>query len=374
LERVDVVIVGAGIIGLSIAAEISKFKKHVYVIEKHDSFGRETSSRNSEVIHAALYYPPDSLKAKTCLEGNRLTYEICAKNNIPHKKLGKLIVATDANETQKLQKLFDNAAASGAKGIEIISKSKIACLEPNIKADSAIYSENTGIVDSHSLMKFFAFKAQQNGAAIAYNTEVKKITKETGGYRVSITDAGNEEFEFLTEILINCAGLNSDTIAFMAGIDTKKQGYNLKYCKGQYFAVSAKKAKLIHRLVYPVPAESASGLGVHATPNMAGAVRLGPDDEYIKRENIDYSVSEKSKAEFYNSAVKFLPFLELDDLTPDTSGIRPKLQGPGEPFRDFVIKEEGALGLKGFINLIGIESPGLTAAASIAKIVSSLAV
>jgi len=369
MEKVEVVIVGAGIVGLSVACEISSLRDSVYLLERHESFGRETSSRNSEVIHAGIYYPKDSLKAKTCIEGNRLIYETCGKNNIPNKKLGKLILAADDSEVPDLEKLFDNAEANGVRELELLPKDKIKVLEPNIKAEAAIHSKTTGIFDSHSLMKYYAFKAAQNGASITYKAEVRGIRKAKNGYEVTVFDASNEEFKFVAEVLINCAGLESDKVAQMAGIDIDEEGYRLKYSKGQYFNLSAKKSKLINRLIYPVPTQGSAGLGIHATPNLTGAVRLGPDDEYIDKENVDYDVDEGARMKFYDSTVKFLPFLDKDDLMPDTSGIRPKLQGPGEAFRDFIIREESGLGLPGFINLIGIESPGLTSAPSIAKLV-----
>lgn len=278
------------------------------MLERHESFGQETSSRNSEVIHAGIYYPKDSLKARTCVEGKRLIYDICLKHNIPHGKLGKLIVATNTSETSLLEALFENAKANGAEGLQLLPETKISKLEPNIKAEAAIYSKTTGIVDSHSLMKYYALKAQQNKASIAYKTLVTGIKKTKSGYEVTVTDSSNEKFSFLTEILINCAGLESDTIAAMAGIDIDKQGYRLKYCKGQYFNVSSKKSKFINRLIYPLPKSEATGLGIHATPNLTGTVRLGPDDEYIGRENVDYSVDENAKSKFYDSVIKFLPF------------------------------------------------------------------
>ncbi|MFC1703783.1 NAD(P)/FAD-dependent oxidoreductase [Candidatus Omnitrophota bacterium] len=372
MEKVDVVIIGAGIVGLSVASEVSRLKKAVYVLERHESFGQETSSRNSEVIHAGIYYPKDSLKAKTCVEGNRLTYEICKKNNLPHKKLGKLIVATNSSECEELEKIIENARANGVEELELLSKEKVAALEPNVKAEAAIYSGTTGIVDSHSLMKYFAFAAEQQGAVITYKTAVKDIAKVQQGYEVTVVDASGEEFSFIAETVINCAGLESDSIAEMAGIDVDKYDYRLKYCKGQYFTLSSVKSSLIQRLIYPVPRAKTVSLGIHATPNLAGMVRLGPDDEYVNRNSFTYDVDESARAKFFGSAVSFLPFLEEHDLSPDTSGMRPKLQGPGEDVKDFVIRDEGDKGFEGFINLIGIESPGLTAAASIAQLVKTL--
>jgi L-2-hydroxyglutarate oxidase LhgO len=245
-------------------------------------------------------------------------------------------------------------------------------LEPDIKAKAAIKSPSTGIVDSHSLMKYFIDEMKKNSADVVYNSNVENIEKLDGGYRVLIKDASAENFYFDTRILINCAGLESDTLAQKTGIDVEKQGYALKYCKGQYFRVGNNKAKLVNRLIYPVPKPKSGGLGIHATVDLAAGLRLGPDDKYIKRDQINYDVDIKEKNNFLNSAKTFLPFLESNDLIPDISGIRPKLQGEAEDFRDFVIKEESDLGFPGFVNLIGIESPGLTAAPSIAKIVEKL--
>ena len=372
MENVEITIIGAGIIGLSIAAEASKISDSVFVLERNTNFGMETSSRNSEVIHAGIYYPKDSLKAKTCLEGNHLLYEICENNNIPYKKTGKFIVAVCDSEIKDLENLFENAKNNGALDLELIFRDKIREQEPNIEAKAAIFSPSTGIVDSHSLMKYFLFKAKNNGAEIAFKSEVKNIERTPSGYRVTIVDSAGELFSFLTNVVINCAGLESDNVAKSAGIDIKSENYVLKYSKGQYFKVCEKKSNLVQRLIYPVPASNSSGLGIHATPNLGGSLRLGPDDKYIPRDRIDYDVDISDKDKFYQSIVFFLPFLELDDLTPDMSGIRPKLQGENEGFRDFVIKEESDLGLPGFINLIGIESPGLTSAPAIAKYVGNI--
>ena len=372
MEQVEITIIGAGIIGLSIAAELSKDSNSIFVLERNTSFGMEISSRNSEVIHAGIYYPKESLKAKTCLEGNRLLYEICENNNIPYKKTGKFIVAVSDSEINDLENLFKNAKVNGVSDVALISKHKIKQQEPNIEAKAAIFSASTGIVDSHSLMQYFLFRAKNNGAEISFKSEVKNIEKNPRGYKVTIVDSQGEPFSFSTNIVINCAGLESDNIAKCAGIDIEKQNYVLKYCKGQYFKVCDRKSNLIQRLIYPVPHSDSAGLGIHVTPNLVGSLRLGPDDNYITRDRIDYDVDISDKDKFYQSVVKFLPFLELDDLTPDMSGVRPKLQGENEDFRDFVINEESNLGYPGFINLIGIESPGLTSAPAIAKYVKNI--
>lgn len=370
MEKVDVVIVGAGVVGLAIAARFARRNLALYVIEKHESFGKETSSRNSEVIHAGIYYPYGSLKARLCVEGNALLYDICGKNNIPHKRIGKFIVATNGAEEEELQKLFEKGNKNGVKDLKLISGQALKKFEPEVKAKGALYSQNTGIIDTHSLMKYFEKKAKENSAEIVYNCELTALNKLSDGYLVTTKDASGEIFEFRTKILINSAGLNSDIIAQMAGVDIKKENYQLKYCKGQYFRINnSRKCNLISHLVYPVPHEKITGLGVHATKDLQGSLRLGPDTCYVPRKEFNYDVNPVDREKFLNAALKFLPFLKEEDLTPDTSGIRPKLQGEGEDFRDFVIKEESKLGLPGLVNLIGIESPGLTSAPAIAKYV-----
>jgi L-2-hydroxyglutarate oxidase LhgO len=245
-------------------------------------------------------------------------------------------------------------------------------MEPNISGITALYSSETGIIDSHRLMQYFFDSAKDKGAMVSFNSEVTSIEKAARGYEVLVRN-GNEALTLRTRVVINCAGLDSDEIAKIAGVDTKKNKYNLKYCKGQYFRVDSNKSRLVDRLIYPVPKPKSGGLGIHSTLDLAGSMRLGPDDFYQKDRSKDYSVDKSKKYEFYNSAKKFLPFIEEDNLTEDTSGIRPKLQGEGEDFRDFVIKDELESGLAGFINLIGIESPGLTAAPAIARYVNKLA-
>jgi L-2-hydroxyglutarate oxidase LhgO len=368
MEKVNITITGAGVVGLSIAAEISKYEENVFVLERSDSFGRETSSRNSEVIHAGINYPKDSLKTKVCIEGKRLLYEFCVKHKIAYKKIGKLVVAANAQEIKDLENLLKHGLAVGVPDLEFISQDKISNLEPNIKAEAAILSPSTGILDTHSFMKALASRFKENGGSLAYNTELIGIDKVKEGFMLSVKDKQGGSFKFLSRIFINCAGLNSDKVSAMAGLE--KEEYKLKYCKGDYFRVAPVKAKLINRLIYPVPKKEGAGLGIHATLDTAGSLRLGPDDEYVKE--INYDIDPAKAKIFYENTRQFLPFIELQDIAVDTSGIRPKLQGPQEAFRDFIIKDEAENGFPGFINLIGIESPGLTASLSIAKMVTNL--
>lgn len=369
MEKIKITIAGAGVIGLAIALELSKDYDDIFVIEKNSSFGQETSSRNSEVIHSGIYYPKDSLKTKTCIEGRRMLYDFCSKYGIGCKKSGKLIVAINKNEIEDLEKLFRHGMENGVEGLQFLEKDKIKEIEPMVESEAAIYSPCTGILDSHGLMKNFVSQFTSRKGQVAYNTEVTGIDKTIGGYEVTVGGKNESCFNFFTRIFINATGLNSDKISAMAGLN--KEEYRIKYCKGDYFRVhQGKRPKFLQRLVYPVPKNDRGGLGIHATLDLAGALRLGPDDEYV--EKIDYAIDTSKKNIFYESVRSFLSFVQLKDLNPDTSGIRPKLQGPGEGFRDFIIRDESDNGFPGLINLIGIESPGLTGSLSIAGMVKAM--
>jgi L-2-hydroxyglutarate oxidase LhgO len=372
MEKADITVVGAGIIGLAISAAVTKENRAVYVLEKNMSFGQETSSRNSEVIHAGIYYPQGSLKAKTCVAGNRKIYEICQRNGIAFKRLGKLIVASKASELKRLEQLLARGQKNGVLGLEIIDQGRIKSLEPYIKAEAAIYSPHTGIVDSHALMQFFFHRAKSQGAEFVFQTEVKRITRQKGGYEVEVRDADGENFSFFSRLLINCAGFNSDLIAELAGIDIQKARYNLKLCKGAYFRVGPEKSRLVKHLIYPEPDQEEISLGIHATPDLGEGLRLGPDAQYIPRETMDYNIDNFKKEDFCQAVKDFLPFIEIGDLTADTAGIRAKLQGSEDHFRDFVIADETKLGFPGLIDLIGIDSPGLTASPEIARSVQQI--
>jgi len=354
---------------LAVAYELSKAHKDIVVIEQHHSFGQETSSRNSEVIHAGIYYPTGSFKHKTCIEGKELLYEFLQNNNIVHEKIGKLIVAINKDEVTDLEALLEQGLKNGVSDLKWLNKNEITAIEPNIRAEAAIFSPSTGILDSHSLMKRLAEHFLDSGGTIAYNTQFMVAGKTKDGFELTVEDPDEGTFRFSTRILINSAGLDSDKVSGLLGLNSDE--YRLKPCKGDYFRVNLARAKLIKRLVYPVPKHGRAGLGIHATPDLAGGLRLGPDDEYV--EKLDYRIDESKKVKFYESVKSFLPFIKQDDLFPDTSGIRPKLQGPGEDFRDYIIRHEAEEGLTGFINLVGIESPGLTACLAIAKIVKKMA-
>jgi len=365
--EIDVAIIGAGVTGLATASEIAQLKRQVFVFEKNRTFGLETSSRNSEVIHAGIYYPENSLKAKLCVEGKNLLYELCSKHNIAHKQLGKIIVATDKNETAQLEKLYEQGRRNGVEDLMLLSQAEVKKLEPNVEAKAGLLSPSSGILDSRTLLKYLYNQAREKGAEFVFNTEVIGIEMAGAKYKLQIKDRDGIS-DAIAHVVVNCAGLNSDKVAQLAGIDIGKAGYKLHYCKGEYFGLSSKYRNVVSRLIYPTPEQA--GHGIHVTMGLDGRVRLGPNALYVKA--IDYGVDDTHKETFYSSTKRFLPHIELEDLAPEFAGIRPKLQGPGDSFRDFVIAHEDKAGFPGLINLVGIESPGLTAAPAIARYVGRM--
>ena len=358
----DITIIGAGVVGLAVASELADGRNNIYIIEKDSSHGRGISSRNSEVVHAGIYYPAGSLKAKLCVEGRELLYQLCSQHRIPHNKIGKLIIAATEHEMDQIEHLMHRALQNGVSSVSLMAQRQIKEMEPNIKAFGGLYSPDTGIISAHGLMDFYLHKAKMDGAEIVCGTEVVSIEQENGGFRIGTVNSQGECFDFTSERVVNASGLQSDIIARLIGKD-----YTLHYCKGDYFSIADVKQGIVKRLVYPVPEKNHVGLGVHLTLDLGGRMKLGPDATYIDRIE-DYKVDAEKRDHFYESAVKFLPFIRRENVIPDMSGIRPKLQGPGEAFRDFVIRED----LPGFINLVGIESPGLTAAPAIARYVKNL--
>ncbi|UCG54433.1 MAG: NAD(P)/FAD-dependent oxidoreductase [Dehalococcoidia bacterium] len=365
----DITIIGAGVIGLAVAAEVANDKRQVYVLERNATLGQEISSRHSGIIHAGIYYPQDSLKAKLCVTGNRLLYALCQQSSIGYAKLGKLVVATTEKEIEELEALMEKGIRNGVLGLQMLSGKALKQLEPNVEGKAAVLSPETGIIDSHALMNYYTAKARSNQAQIIYLTQVIGIERITDGYRVEVQDSDGG-FSFITRALVNCAGLNSDNLAGLAGIDIDDVGYRLHYCKGEYFSITEAKRGMIKRLIFPVPPVGVAGVGIHVVFDLDGRIRLGPSIEYV--DEIDYTVAEGHKRFFYDEVKRFLPFIELDDLQPEMAGVRPKIQGPNEDIRDFVIRDEWDRGLPGLINLVGIESPGLTAAPAIARFVATL--
>ena len=368
--RFDIVIIGAGVIGLAIAEALAAGNRQVVLMEKNDSYGKETSSRNSEVIHAGIYYSAAFLKSRLCLSGNRRLYEWCTEKKVPHHRLGKLIVATTDAEYAELERIKTLAEGNGVEGITFLGKSQVRTMEPAVAAKGALFSPATGIVDTHKLMQSLLLSAEEKGAILVRRSEVTAIHFDGRAYDLEINGG---EYTVAAKTVINSAGLYADHIAALAGFDIDARGYRLKPCKGNYFT-AAPAPKLSH-LIYPVPMKNNVGLGIHATLDLAGRVRFGPDSRYLAPgppPDFDYAVDEDRKDAFYESIHHYLPGIRPDDLHPDMSGIRPKLQGPGDPPMDFVIREEGAAGLPGFVNLIGMESPGLTSCLAIAEYVKEI--
>lgn len=361
-------IIGAGVVGLAIAAEVARHSRHVVVLEKNPRYGLETSSRNSEVIHAGIYYPPGSLKALLCVEGRDLLYRICGERGISHNRCSKLITASKESELPRLEALYRNGRENGVR-LQMLTKEEALALEPNIRTVGAIHSPDTGVLSAHELMDSFAHRAVEGGVTLQFRCEVTGISRQPEGYRVTIRENGVESF-FTSEKIVNAAGLHSDEVAGLAGIDIDEAGYRLSYAKGSYFAVTPAKANLVSRLIYPVPQNE--GLGVHALRDWGGRLKFGPDVEYLEPGVLDYRVDPSKAPAFAESIQRILPGITADDLTPDMSGIRPKLQKKGDPPRDFVICHEKERGLEGLVNLIGIDSPGLTASPAIARYVAGL--
>ncbi len=369
MEEVDITIVGAGAVGLSVAACVANGSRSVVLIERHASFGQETSSRNSEVIHASIYYGQNSLKGRFCLEGNGLMYELCERHDIPHRRTGKLIVAVNEEEEEQLPQLLQTARNNGAKGVRIISAEEVKTHEPNVSARAAILCPTSGIVDSHNLMRYYERTALEKGAAIGYNTELKAVEKTKGAYVLRVTDTAGRSYKFRTRILINCAGLESGSVSAMLGIDVDEAGYRISYCKGMYFRVSGSISRFPRMLIYPVP-PGPGFVGIHTTPDLGGGMRLGPYDVWVDK--MDYTVDESLREFFYRSTVSFLPFLKIEQINPDIAGMHPKVQKEGEPMKDFIVRHEADRGLENFINLVGIESPGLTSSPAIGRYVAAL--
>ncbi|HOE26202.1 MAG: NAD(P)/FAD-dependent oxidoreductase [Candidatus Aureabacteria bacterium] len=368
MERVDVTIVGAGVVGLAIAAELAEEGLDSAVVERHDSFGRECSSRNSEVVHAGIYYPRGSRKASLCVEGRRELYRLLEERGIPFRKTGKLIVAWDRSQVPTLEKLKAQGDQNGVEGLRLLGRAETAALEPDIRAEAGLLSPETGIFDTHRFMAFLEKKASRR-ATIAYRCEAVGIAKEPGGYTVRVRDADGEEYRFESRLVVNAAGLGAARVAEMAGIDTAAAGYTISPCKGEYFSLGRGKGRGLRHLIYPPPTDIS--LGVHTVLDLQGGVKLGPNAFYVNDDS-DYAVDEGHRREFFLGAREYLPFIEEEDLSPDMAGIRPKLYRTGEPQRDFVIREEADKGLEGFINLLGLESPALTASLAIGRLVGRM--
>lgn len=359
MADIDAVVIGAGVIGLAIAREFALRGLSAVILEAENTIGTGTSSRNSEVIHAGLYYPEGSLKARLCIEGRDRLYSFCASHGVPHRRTGKLIVATSTDEISALHGLLAKGKANGCTDLRMLTREEALALEPALSCLAALYSPSTGIIDSHGYMLALQGDAEENGAAIAFNTPFESATH--GEREFVVRTGGAEPMELTTSILVNAAGLFASEVAMAIGGPDNTHVPPTNYAKGNYFLLSGK-APFSH-LIYPAP--HAHGLGVHLTLDLGGQARFGPDVEWI--DTIDYRVDPRRGDGFDDAIRRYWPDLPNDALSPGYSGIRPKICGPGDPAPDFRIDGPEAHGLQGLVNLFGIESPGLTASLAIAR-------
>ena len=356
IEFVDSVVLGAGVVGLAVARALAQSGRDVLVLEAAGGVGTVTSSRNSEVVHAGIYYPTGSLKARLCVAGRAALYEYCAEHGVPVQKIGKLIVASDAAETLRLEAIRSQAAANGV-ALTLLGGEQARAMEPALRVDSALHSPETGIIDSHALMLAYQGDLEAAGGMVAVHAPLESGAVSDTGFRLSV--GGDQPMQLDCRVLINAVGLHAPDVARrIAGIPSQSipRAY---FCKGNYYGLQGR-APFSH-LIYPVP--EPGGLGVHLTLDLGGQARFGPDVEWVEREDYDVDLSRADG--FYAAIRRYWPGLPDGALMPGYAGIRPKISGPGEPAADFAIMGPAAHGVPGLVNLFGIESPGLTASLAI---------
>jgi L-2-hydroxyglutarate oxidase LhgO len=364
VERVDALVVGAGVIGLAVARELARAGHEVVVAEGAEAIGTGTSSRNSEVIHAGLYYPPGSLKARLCVRGRDSLYTYCAERGIAHRRCGKLVVAVEDGERAALEALHAQAHANGVTDAVLIDGIAARTMEPALHCVAALHSPSTGIVDSHALMLALQGEAEEHGAAFAFHSPFEGAQVTVDGFDVRV--GGSEPMHLSARLLVNAAGLHASTVAAaIDGLDARHVP-RTRRCKGHYFALAGR-APFSH-LVYPM--HNRAGLGVHFTLDLGGQGKFGPDVDWQDDDaSNDYTVDASRAAGFARDIRRYWPALRDDALVPAYTGMRPKLVGPGEPAADFRIDGPEAHGVPGLVNLFGIESPGLTASLALAAVV-----
>lgn len=356
-ESTECVVIGAGVIGLAIAREMAAAGLETIVLEKEHHIGTSTSSRNSEVVHAGIYYQPGSLKAQTCVSGKAMLYDYCRARGVGYSNCGKLIVATAKDEIAALQQILAQAAANGVDDLVMLDRAQALQLEPELNCEAAILSPSTGIIDTHELMLSLQGDLENSGGAVAVESAVNAGAVTGDGVLLRV--GGDDEFELLAQRVINCAGLDASEVARRIDGMPAERVPGIYLAKGSYFSCS-RRAPFRH-LIYPVPHEYA--LGVHLTLDLGGRARFGPDLEWV--ESIDYDVDPLRAESFYRAIRRYWPGLPDGSLAPDYAGIRPKLQGPNEAARDFWIQGPDEHGVPGLVNLYGMDSPGLTACLAI---------
>jgi L-2-hydroxyglutarate oxidase LhgO len=358
------VVVGAGVVGLATARSIARTGRSVIVLERNDRIGAETSSRNSEVIHAGIYYPAGSLKARLCVRGKALLYDYLRERALPHAQIGKLIVAVTPAEQDRLGGIIRAAAANGVKDLEPLDSRALAAREPNVRGVAAVWSPSTGILDAHALMLSLQADLEAADGLVALNAPVESIAVADDGIRVRI--GGDDPLEIGAACVVNAAGLEATALARRVdGLDAAAVP-SIRYAKGNYFVCSGPSP--FRHLIYPLPVDG--GLGIHATLDLDGRLRFGPDVEWS--ETVDYTIDESRTDAFYAAIRTYWPELPDGGLMPGYVGVRPKLAGPGEPAADFAIVRADTHRAASLVHLFGIESPGLTACLAIAETVVSL--
>ena len=368
MAQVDCVVIGAGVVGLAVAREMALQGRETILLEREASFGTISSARNSEVIHAGIYYSKDSLKAKLCVEGNRMLYEYCRSHQVATQPYGKLIVATDTNQIDDLQALLYKAKNNGVADIKIISGDEAKQLEPQLNCVAAILSSSTGIVDSHGFMLSLLGGFEDAGGMVAYQSPLISArpigANAKDGFELDI--GGADSMKIQANILINCAGMSAPAVAEKIHSLSKDQIPKAYFAKGNYFALSGKSP--FNHLIYPIP--EPGGLGVHLTLDMGGQAKFGPDVEWLEideESQIDYTVNPARGEGFYEAVRRYWPGLKDSALQPDYSGVRAKIVPPNVPPGDFCFNTPKEHGLEGLFNLYGFESPGLTSSLAIAK-------
>lgn len=364
----EYLVIGGGVVGLAVAQNLSGYKHSVLLIEKENRIGSGVSSRNSEVIHAGVYYPKNSLKSILCIRGNKLLYEWCEKHNVSFRRTGKFIIATNEEELKLLEKIKENAAQAGMTELFIRTGKEIMDLENDIQCTGGLYSPSTGIVSAHDLMNSLKTCAEQQNTDFVFCSRLHSVSKNITGYRVSIINDSGEISDVEVGSIINCAGLYCDKVAEKIGIHNDR--YRIKFSKGNYFRLTGMNHSIKH-LIYPVPVPKLKGLGIHITLDLNNQVKFGPDIEEMEDNIENYGVNESRISEFYKAVKTYFPAIREENLIPEMAGIRPRLAAD-DLFTDFIIKEENSAGFPGVINCIGIESPGLTASLAIAEYIKSI--
>ena len=365
MDSVECVVIGAGVIGLAVARALALAGREVVILEAEDAIGTHTSSRNSEVIHAGIYYPKGSLKARACIAGRVRLYEYCATHGVPHRRCGKLIVAANQEQVLELREIQKQAHENGATDVVEISAADAMHMEPALHCVAALHSPSTGIIDSHALMLAYLGDAEAAGAMLALKSRLEKASVSDHGFELQVG-----ETRIKTKILVNSSGLRAPSIARLIDGFPRDRIPPEFYAKGNYYSLAGRPP--FSRLIYPVP--EPGGLGVHVTLDLAGQARFGPDVEWVERvgREDDYAVDPRRSERFYAAIRRYWPALPDGALAPGYAGIRPKISGPNDPAADFVLQGPAEHGVAGLVNLFGIESPGLTASLALADDVATL--